>query len=204
MGSEAPCTLHHNDAILTGTAQLETTFISFRGPTRLKIPFTAISALSEYGGQLRIEHDGAVSIFALGPVAARWLNTIQNPKSVLAKLGIKPGQRVCLLSLPDPAFAAQVKWAGAVLCATPETSDAVFLGVEQPDGLAPLVALRNQIPSQGAVWVVYPKGGKAVTEAAVLLAGRAAGFTDVKVVAFSPTHTALRFVIPKALRSSRN
>jgi hypothetical protein len=204
MGSEAPCTLYHNDAILTGTAQLETTFIGFRGPLRLKIPFTAITALSEYDGQLRIEHDGAVSVFALGPVAARWLNTIQNPKSVVAKLGIKAGIRVCPLLLPDLALVADVKQAGAEFAATPEASDMVLLCVEQPDGLVVLADLRDRIPSDGAVWVVYPKGGKAVTEAAVLLAGRAAGFTDVKVVAFSPTHTALRFVIPKAMRRSRN
>jgi hypothetical protein len=30
----------------------------------------------------------------------------------------------------------------------------------------------------------------------VMAAGRTAGFVDVKVVAFSPTHSALKFVIP--------
>ena len=47
-----------------------------------------------------------------------------------------------------------------------------------------------------ALWVVYPKGKKEITENEVLAAGRKAGLKDVKVVGFSPTHTALKFVIP--------
>jgi hypothetical protein len=45
------------------------------------------------------------------------------------------------------------------------------------------------------LWVVYPKGKKALTEADVLGAGRKAGLKDVKVVGFSATHTALKFVV---------
>jgi hypothetical protein len=47
-----------------------------------------------------------------------------------------------------------------------------------------------------ALWIVYPKGQKHITENDVLAAGRKAGLKDVKVVGFSPTHTALKFVIP--------
>jgi len=50
----------------------------------------------------------------------------------------------------------------------------------------------------GAVglWIVYPKGQQHITEGDVLSAGRKAGLTDIKVVSFSRTHTALKFVIP--------
>jgi hypothetical protein len=51
-----------------------------------------------------------------------------------------------------------------------------------------------------ALWIVYPKGQKDITENDVLAAGRKAGLKDVKVVGFSPTHTALKFVIPVARR----
>ena len=44
------------------------------------------------------------------------------------------------------------------------------------------------------------KGRKDITENGVLAAGRAAGLKDVKVVGFSPTHTALKFVIHVARR----
>ncbi len=51
-----------------------------------------------------------------------------------------------------------------------------------------------------ALWIVYPKGQKQITELDVLAAGRRAGLKDVKVVGFSPAHTALKFVIPVSSR----
>jgi hypothetical protein len=39
-----------------------------------------------------------------------------------------------------------------------------------------------------------------ITENDALAAGRKAGLKDVKVVGFSPTHTALKFVIPLSAR----
>jgi len=50
------------------------------------------------------------------------------------------------------------------------------------------------------LWVVAPKGVKEITEADVLAGGRKAGLVDVKVVRFSETHTAHKFVIPKMRR----
>jgi hypothetical protein len=49
--------------------------------------------------------------------------------------------------------------------------------------------------------VIAPKGQRHITETDVLLAGRAPGLTDVKVVRFSETHTAHRFVVPLAGRT---
>jgi len=50
------------------------------------------------------------------------------------------------------------------------------------------------------MWIVYPKGQKHITEEDVLGAGRKAGLVDVKVVGFSATHTALKFVVPVSSR----
>jgi hypothetical protein len=50
------------------------------------------------------------------------------------------------------------------------------------------------------LWVVYPKGQRMLTEGMVLEAGRASGVKDVKVVGFSATHTALKFVVSVAKR----
>jgi hypothetical protein len=49
---------------------------------------------------------------------------------------------------------------------------------------------------RGALWIVYPKGQSRITESTVILGGRAAGLKDVKVVSFSSTQTALKFVRP--------
>jgi hypothetical protein len=54
----------------------------------------------------------------------------------------------------------------------------------------------------GALWVIRPKGRKEISERAVMDAGKAAGLVDVKVVSFSETHTAEKFVIPVAQRRS--
>jgi hypothetical protein len=43
---------------------------------------------------------------------------------------------------------------------------------------------------------VYPKGVKEIREVEVIEAGRAAGLKDIKVCAFSATHTGLKFVFP--------
>jgi hypothetical protein len=50
------------------------------------------------------------------------------------------------------------------------------------------------------IWTVTPKGKSGIKDTDVMAAGKAAGLVDVKVAAFSPTHTAAKFVIPKAQR----
>jgi hypothetical protein len=60
--------------------------------------------------------------------------------------------------------------------------------------------LRKSIAKTGAIWVAYPKGCQEIRELDVITAGKSAGLTDNKVCSFSPTHTALRFVIPLANR----
>jgi hypothetical protein len=47
---------------------------------------------------------------------------------------------------------------------------------------------------------VRPKGVPEISEKDVMDRGRAAGLVDVKVCAFSATHTAEKLVIPKARR----
>jgi hypothetical protein len=47
---------------------------------------------------------------------------------------------------------------------------------------------------------VFPKGRKDLREVDVIETGVDAGLVDNKVVRFSDTHTALRFVIPVARR----
>jgi len=71
-----------------------------------------------------------------------------------------------------------------------------------PDKLAVLPALRARIRQSGAIWVVFRKG-KAATmrDVDVMGAARDAHLVDNKVVGFSDTHTSLRLVIPKALRT---
>ncbi len=120
----------------------------------------------------------------------------------LDKLGVKEGMRVVVLGVDDAAFRDELK--GRV----PEfadgrirnQSDIIFFGVEAKEGLARVARLVNCIQPAGAIWTVYPKGQKHITQSDVMTACKAAGLVDTKVVGFSDTHSALRWVIPVAKR----
>lgn len=60
--------------------------------------------------------------------------------------------------------------------------------------------LAGSLNGAAALWIVYPKGQTSITESDVRCTGLSAGLTDIKVASFSPTHTALKFVVPKAKR----
>jgi hypothetical protein len=74
-------------------------------------------------------------------------------------------------------------------------ADLVFLRVENGDDLLGLWSLREIVRPDVAVWTLRRKGRKDLTESDVMQAGLDAGFVDVKVVSFSDTLTAEKFVI---------
>ena len=63
-----------------------------------------------------------------------------------------------------------------------------------------LAALRGGLAETGAIWVVWTKGRKALTEDHVRRAALAQGLVDVKVMAFSDELSGLKLVIPVAMR----
>ena len=123
-------------------------------------------------------------------------------RSLLDKLGIKPGMRVAILGVEDDGFLADLRERTSdisVAEASPD-SDAIFLAANGPDDMGRLSELRTRIKPNGAVWAVFRKGQKQFNENDVLRLGLESGLVDVKVVRFSDTHTALKFVIRKAER----
>jgi hypothetical protein len=70
----------------------------------------------------------------------------------------------------------------------------VCLAAHEAANLARTAKLASALPLKGVLWVVYPEGAAAIREIEVRSAGRAGGFKDVKVAAFSSTQTALKFV----------
>ena len=79
-------------------------------------------------------------------------------------------------------------------------SDAIFFGVNKEAELARLQKLKALLKPNGALWIIRPKGHPEISERATMAAGKAAGLVDVKVVGFSETHTAEKFVIPVSAR----
>jgi len=122
---------------------------------------------------------------------------------LLDKLGIRPGMRIALIDIDDAEIRPLIAERTTDLTdGTPEPdTDIVLFGAETPADLAPLKMLATRIRPNGAIWVVSRKGKAATLRYDDLLdAAKAAGLVDNKVAAFSATHTALRFVIPVALR----
>jgi hypothetical protein len=202
MGSEAACTLHLDGRASRGTALLEQHDLIFRGPFRLAIPLREIQSARATGGSLAIRFGARTATFDLGAPAARWADKITNPPSRADKLGMKAGLTVLLVGLSDPAFRTElVSRAVKIVTKAPAGgADAVFFAADRPAALNRLKALRLAIKPNGAIWVVRPKGKAGVSESAVLAAGKQAGLVDVKVVSFSDTHTAEKFVVPVAKR----
>ncbi len=202
MGQEAQCTVRFGRKVGRGKAILEHNTLIFRGDLRLVIPFKQIVSVTGGRGALRVTFSGRAATFYLGPLAERWAARIRTPKSLIDKLGVKPGARVALLGLADAAFRRQLeeRTADVAVDRSRAGSDLIFLLVERKDTLRRLRTLRSRLKPNGAIWVVAPKGRGPVREADVLAAGKPAGLVDVKVVAFSETHTAHKFVIPLARR----
>jgi hypothetical protein len=186
MGQEIKCRVDFGKQSSEGKALLESTEIIFRGEFRLKIPFQDITALEAAGGKLNVRYPDGLAVFHVGKAAEKWAERIRNPPSRLDKLGVKAGTKVQLIGKHDDDFRRDLAERGAVT--TKSKPDLAFLSVRTKDELVELAYLRDQ-----PVWVVYPKGIKPITENDVIAAGRAAGFADIKVCAFSATHTALKF-----------
>jgi hypothetical protein len=123
-------------------------------------------------------------------------------RTLAEKLGIKPGQRIAVLGVEDSEFQRDLE------VIVPDYSrghrmgdaDLLFFSAEAKEDLSKLKSLSRSICKSGGIWVVYPKGQTHIREIDVINAGKSAGLTDNKVVRFSATHTALRFVIPLAKR----
>lgn len=202
MGDTVRTQIHLDGKAYAGQALLETSELIVRGERRVVIPFGAITSVDVRDGVLVVvSGEGEIAI-ELGAQAAKWAAKIRNPKTVVQKLGIKPGQQVSLAGIDDDAFVRDLEKAGALVAArVKKNSDAIFFGANRRADLARLAALRDSLAQNGALWIIRPKGVKEITEADVMAAGKAAGLVDVKVVRFSGTHTAEKLVIPVARRA---
>ena len=201
MGYTVDCKLKYEGKAYAGKALLETDYLEFKGDLRLKIPFKSITMAALEKTALQIKFAGRSALLEIGDEAEKWLQKILHPKSLLDKLGMKPEHKVCVLKIDDASFLSDLeKRTPNVTRRLSSECDVNFLGAEKESDLAALDRCRASLKKDGAIWIVNPKGQKSFNENDVLAAGKKAGLVDVKVVKFSETHTAHRFVIPKAQR----
>jgi hypothetical protein len=202
MGNEIACTVKFGKQRSEGKALLETSELIFRGEFRLRIPFGAMKSVEAAKGELRIEGPDGLAVFELGENAAKWREKILHPKSRIEKLGVKRGARVAVLGEFDRDFLRELAELTDNVnnAAIADDAEWIFFAAPSKRDLAGVPKHAKKMKGSVALWVVYPKGQKEIRETDVIAMGREAGLKDVKVVGFSPTHTALKFVIPVAER----
>jgi hypothetical protein len=132
---------------------------------------------------------------------------IRYPRSRLEKLGVKPDSVISVLGISvlgadDAAFQDELRGGGAKVSIgrARKHSTLIIYGVDALPHLDRLTALRETITANGAIWVVWPKGRKALREDDVRRAAIAQGLVDVKVMSFSDALSGLKLVIPVAQR----
>jgi Protein of unknown function (DUF3052) len=122
---------------------------------------------------------------------------------LLDKLGVKPGARVAIIGVDDEVFRALLveRTTDVTEGKALPGSDLIFLGADSIDELMAIGSLQRSLVANGAIWVVSRKGKqRTLRDVDVIDAAKSVGLVDNKGAAFSDTHTALRLVIPVALR----
>ena len=199
MGNEATCKVRFGKQESEGKALLETNEVLFRGDFRLKIPFSNVKSAKTVDGELRLQTPEGLASFHLGAATSgKWLEKILHPKSRIEKLGIKAGAKVSLIGEFETEFLREVSGLTKSVAKGKAASESehTFFAAGSKETFSALSKIAKAISGAAALWIVYPKGQKHITENDVLGAGRKLGLKDVKVVGFSATHTALKFVIP--------
>ncbi len=182
-----------------GKILLETNQLIFRGTDyRLKITFAEMRDVQAKNGQLHIATRDDVLTFEIGTAAEKWREKILHPKTRVQKLGVKEGTKVRLLGEFTSDFVNELKAARAeiIQAGGSANADHNFFAAAGETSQAAIAKYAKKLKGAEALWVVYEKAKRDLTENDVIAAGRKAQLKDVKVVGFSSTHSALKFVLP--------
>jgi hypothetical protein len=203
MGLEAECTVRIGRKTSPGKALLEGDTLIIRGESRLEVPFERMRGVGVEGNELVVRTDDHEVRLELGAsVADLWMRLIKEPKGLFEKLEVGLQSRVAVVDVNDSLFvtALRERTASVVEGRVPEGAPVIFFGAETREALRKIALLRARMVATGTLWVIRPKGSKAISEADVFEVLRSTGLVDTKVVAFSKTHTAHKCVIPLELR----
>ena len=132
-------------------------------------------------------------------------------KPLVAKLGIKEGQRVAILSAPDPVPDGLARMPSGVSLATrlggPPFDQILLFTTRRSDLEKRFAQAARALEPAGAIWVSWPKKASGVatdiTEDTVREVALPAGFVDNKVCAVDQTWSGLRCVLRLENRPKR-
>ena len=132
-------------------------------------------------------------------------------KPLLAKLGIKEGQRVAMLSAPDPVPEGLARMPAGVTLATrlggAPFDQILLFATRRADLEKRFAQAARALDPAGAIWVSWPKKASGVatdiTEDTVREVALPAGFVDNKVCAVDQIWSGLRCVLRLENRPKR-
>lgn len=198
MGLESPCVAVIDGKRFDGKLLLEGDELVLRGGEKpLKYKVSSLKKLTANNSRLSATTKGVDVCFQIEGDAAKWLKKIQNSPTRESKLGIKAGTKVFLSGEFEDEF---VNAAKPHVTSDPKEADLLLLSAKRRADLKKAKPLKAKMNPAAAIWIIYPKGIKAIREIDVLETLRSFGLKDVKVMSFSPTHTGLKFVIPLSER----
>lgn len=203
MGRETVCHGRLGAQAGEGKALLETDEVIFRGEFRVKVPLNEITTVTSKAGALTLQWPGGKLTLSLGKDADKWAHAITNPKSVMEKMGVKPGLKVVIVGRFETSFRTEIMdTLGVKPGVRPVPGcDLVFYLLVHENDVHKFEELVPAIAPDGGIWAVYPRGRKDLTEDTVRAAARGAGLVDIKVVRVSEKHGALKLVIPRSARA---
>jgi hypothetical protein len=199
MGKEVAGAVRVGSERHKGKILLESSELLFRGTNyRVKITFGEMRSVTASPGELRVETQAGTYVFEVGGNAEKWREKILHPKSRAEKLGVKERTTVRLVGEFEADFIGELRGVNAEILPANNSKPAanVFFAANGKNSSGAIAKQAKKLKGPEALWIVYAKGKKELTESDVIAAGRKAGLKDVKVVGFSATHTALKFVIP--------
>ncbi len=205
MGLEATCEIRLGKKKGRGRALLESTELIVRGEIPLKIPLNAVTAVDERGGTLRVTWPEGTAVLELGAAADKWALKIRRPRSLMDKLGVRPGWRVSVIAVEDSALLKELRerTPNVTEGKAAKGSDIVLAFMQERTDLERLPRLRAAIRDTGSIWVLWPKGRKELREDGIRSAALTAGLVDVKVASVSEVLSGLKLVIPVAQRAAK-
>lgn len=202
MGREATCVAKSGGQSGEGKALLESDTLIFRGEFRVKVSLSDITKVTARNGVLNVEWSAGKLALLLGKDADKWAEAITNPKSLMDKMGVKPGLEVAIVGRFETSFRTEIMDALGVKPGVKPVPglDLVFYLLVHENDPEKFKELKAAIEPDGGIWAVYPRGRKDLSEDTIRSAARAVGLVDIKIVRVSNTHGAVKLVIPKADR----